>query len=109
MKRNISVVLLVIIVFFTSWSSYAQSIIEIKGTVTDSETEEPLTSATVVFSPLDRPSILGYGITNSEGAYQVKFNPKNDSLQLKVSYLGYKTFEKKILAKSQDLDISLEE
>src|SRR5699024_522581 len=44
----------------------------------------------------------------NEGAYQVKFNPKHDSLQLKVSYLGYKTLEKKILAKSQDLNISLE-
>src|SRR5699024_1287086 len=92
----------------TSWNVYAQSIIEIKGNVTDSETKKPLSSATVVLSPIDRPSILGYGITNNEGAYQVKFNPKHDSLQLNVSYLGYKTLEQKILAKSQELNISLE-
>src|SRR5699024_11293670 len=44
----------------------------------------------------------------NERANQVIFNTKHDSLQLKVSYLGYKTLEKKILAKSQDLNISLE-
>lgn len=108
MERGNFVVLLLLIVFITSWNVYAQSIIEIKGNITDSETKKPLSSATVVLSPIDRPSILGYGITNNEGAYQVKFNPKHDSLQLKVSYLGYKTLEKKILAKSQDFNISLE-
>lgn len=96
------------ILLFTTWASTAQSIIEIKGTVSDSETKEPLTSATVVFSPPTTSSILGYAITNKEGAYKVKFNPKNDSLTMKVSFLGYKTLEKKIVAKNQVLDVALE-
>ena len=107
MKKLISVASLLTILFFTSWSAYAQSIIEVKGTITDADTNQALASATVVFSPIDKPSILGYGITNMDGVYQVKFNPKSDSLQLKVSFLGYKTFEKKIAAQNQDLDISL--
>lgn len=108
MKKFKPLATLLAILFFTTWSTYAQSIIAINGKVTDSESNEPLTSATVVFSPIDKPSILGYGISDINGAYQVKFNPRSDSLQLKVSFLGYKTFEKKILAKDQEINISLE-
>src|SRR5699024_3385965 len=108
MVQNKSKLLFLVFSFLTTWSVMTQSIIEIQGKVSDSETQEPLSSATVVFSPTDKPSILGFGITDKDGAYHVKFNPKNDSLKLKVSYLGYKTFEKTISAKNKDLDISLE-
>src|SRR5690625_4045180 len=108
MIQNKSNSLFIVFLFLTTWSVIAQSIIEIQGKVSDFETQESLTSATVVFSPTDKPSILGFGITDKNGAYQVKFNPKNDSLRLKVSYLGYKTFEKTIPAISQEIDISLE-
>src|SRR5699024_3238918 len=64
-------------------------------------------SATVVFSPVGKSNILGYGITNKDGAYQVKLNPKADSLQLKVSFLGYEAYEKAIEAKAQEINISL--
>lgn len=94
--------------FFLTTSVFAQSIIEVKGKVSESDTQQVLTSATVVLSPPDAPSILGYGITDKEGTYHIKVNPKSDSLQVKVSFLGYKTFEKKIEAKSQSIDIVLE-
>lgn len=108
MKGLKSILLFLSLLLSTTWFSYGQSIIEIKGTVSDAETKELLTSATVVFSPLDASSIVGYAITDKEGAYQTKFNSKKDSLKMKISFLGYKTFEKKIAAKSQYLDISLE-
>jgi len=108
MKKFKPLASLLVILLFIICNAGAQSIIEIKGKVSDAESDEPLTSATVVFSPIDKPSILGYGITDKEGTYHVKLNPKSDSLQLKVSFLGYKTFEKKILAEGQDLVIALE-
>lgn len=95
------------LLLFTSLTSIAQSIIEINGKITDSETKDPLASATVVFSPIGKSNILGYGITNKDGAYQVKLNPKADSLQLKVSFLGYEAYEKAIEAKTQEINISL--
>lgn len=91
-----------------SLTSFGQSIIEISGRVTDAETKASLSSATVVFSPLETSSILGYAITDSEGAYSVKLNPKTDSLTVKVSFLGYTAFEKNIAAKKQSIDIILE-
>lgn len=97
---------LLLILSLWSLTSFAQ--IEITGKVTDIETEENLGSTSVVVSPKGKPNILGYAISDKEGKFHIKINATTDSLTVKVSTLGYATFEKNILAESQDLPITME-
>lgn len=102
MKNNF---LLLLLLFF-SFHSFSQ--IEISGKITDAETEENLSSTSVVISPKGKTNILGYSISDNEGKFLIKVNSSADSLSIKVSSLGYATYEKNIAAKSQDISISLE-
>lgn len=98
--------LLFIFLLFVSITGFAQ--IEIQGTVKDIQSEDPLGSSTVVLSPIGKTNILGYGISDSQGKFKVKVNTELDSLLIKISSLGYETFEKKIEAKDQNLEIFLD-
>lgn len=91
---------------FFGIQTFAQ--IEISGEIVDAETKEKLGSTSVVASPKESPSILGYAISNNDGKFKIKINPSTDSLVLKVSSLGYATVEKTIAAKTQELSIELE-
>ncbi|MBO3099204.1 TonB-dependent receptor [Gelidibacter pelagius] len=102
MKTNFLFVLL----SFYYLSSFAQ--IEITGKIIDSETEKTLGSTSIVVSPKGKSNILGYAISDSEGKFKIKITPTVDSLSIKVSSLAYTTFKKEILARNQDLTISLE-
>ncbi len=102
MKNN----LLFLLLFFFSFYSFSQ--IEISGKITDAETEEVLSSTSVVISPKGKTNILGYSISDQEGKFNIKVNSATDSLSIKVSSLGYATYEKNISAKSQEVNIALE-
>src|SRR5690625_2208757 len=102
MKNN----LLFLLLFFFSFYSFSQ--IEISGKITDAETEEVLSSTSVVISPKGKTNILGYSISDQVGKFNIKVNSATDSLSIKVSSLGYATYEKNISAKSQEVNIALE-
>ena len=95
------------ILLFLLFSLHSFSQVEISGKITDFETKENLGSTSVVISPKESSSILGYAISDNEGKFNIKVNPKTDSLTLKISSLGYETLEKTISAKTQNLSIAL--
>lgn len=92
---------------FFLWPLILPAQIEISGTITDAETQTPVGSASAVISPKGQTNILGYDISDSEGKFRVKLKPATDSITLKVSSLGYTTYEKRIPATSQELIITL--
>ena len=66
--------------------SYSQSILS--GKVTDADSGEPLIGASVIYGS-------GLGVsTDFDGNYSIKIS--NDEINVKVSYIGYKTIEKTI-------------
>tara|TARA_B100000902_G_scaffold163425_2_gene158637 strand:- start:60353 stop:63076 length:2724 start_codon:yes stop_codon:yes gene_type:complete len=66
--------------------NYSQSILS--GKVTDADSGEPLIGASVIYGS-------GLGVsTDFDGNYSIKIS--NDEINLKVSYIGYKTIEKTI-------------
>lgn len=85
-------------------SVYSQSVIS--GKVSD-ENEKELSGATVTLSKDSTGTILAYGISDGKGDFKVKINSQMDSLFLKMSYLGYKTWQGKIKNEDQQLNIKL--
>jgi hypothetical protein len=96
----------VIFYLFTlvTFSSYAQS--NFSGKVVD-ENNKGLSGATVMVSKDSTGTILAYGISSGKGEFKVKLDTELDSLFLKVSYIGYSTWQEHIQNKDQQLDIQL--
>ena len=68
---------------------------------------KPLPNVSVTVSRLSSKNVIAFGITGINGAYKVTVNSKEDSVQIRVSLLGYETIERPILNKSATLPFSL--
>ncbi|MBZ9631654.1 carboxypeptidase-like regulatory domain-containing protein [Salegentibacter sp. LM13S] len=87
-----------------SLSGYAQS--SLFGKILD-ENNQTLSGATVIVSKDTTGTILAYGISNGEGDFKVNLHTEVDSLFLKISYIGYRTWQQRIQNKDQRLEIAL--
>ncbi|OGU18172.1 MAG: hypothetical protein A2X61_02235 [Ignavibacteria bacterium GWB2_35_12] len=79
----------------------AQNVI-ITGKALDSVTQSPLISATVVLN--DKNKLTKYhGLTNKKGEFEIK-DVKRGEYTLKISYVGYRDFEKRINVKDKNIN-----
>jgi len=97
-------IFLCLISIFIISTGYSQ--IEISGQVFDDQGEK-LSGATVMLSKDSVSSILAYGISDANGKFRIAVKNESDSLFLKVSYMGFGTFQKTIRNKAQTLEIKL--
>ncbi len=97
MKKDI----LTLLLFIISISLFSQTS-TIFGYISDRETGERLIGATIY----DSNTNIG-STSNSYGFYSIKM-PKNDTIILTVSFVGYKSYQKTIILKeNKELNISL--
>ncbi|MGA9590453.1 MAG: carboxypeptidase-like regulatory domain-containing protein [Salegentibacter sp.] len=99
--RQLFLLLILILVAFTGYSQK-----EISGQIFDDQ-DEKLRGATVIVSKDSVSSILAYAISDADGKFKIAVKNKSDSLFLKVSYIGFGTFEKTIQNKAQSLEVKL--
>jgi hypothetical protein len=84
--------------------SFSQTF-ELKGIIQD-EQNQALSYANVIIEPVGKANALEYTITNDKGAYHFKLN--SDTYLITISYLGFKTQQKKITIDSNiNLDFNL--
>lgn len=104
MKIKVALLLLLI----NTFACFSQKKINVKGIVKDTE-HNFLSGATVIVQKLDSSEILVYSITDLNGFFSLNVSSELDSLEIKVSYLGYKSQTKKILNDTIALDFALSE
>ncbi|SFW77453.1 Carboxypeptidase regulatory-like domain-containing protein [Sinomicrobium oceani] len=80
----------------------------INGEITD-QNGIFLSSANVTASEIENTTVLSYAITDNEGQYTLKINSTLDTLQIRVSYLGYAAEEKVVPNQNQILNFELSE
>ncbi|MFC6858127.1 carboxypeptidase-like regulatory domain-containing protein [Zunongwangia atlantica] len=97
-------ILFIILSIFVVFAGYSQT--EITGQVFDDNSKK-LSGATIMISKDSVSSILAYGISDTDGKFKVAVKSESESLFLKVSYIGFATFEKTILNKAQQLEVKL--
>ena len=106
MKRLLSIALLVVFAGLTV-SVYAQTATKttkktkanVTGFVKDSEDGEALVRATIQVMTEDTTKMVAGGVTNTLGGYTLK-NVEEGTYIVKISYLGYHNFTRKITIKN---------
>lgn len=96
---------LVIVLLFNTLLCQGQS--SITGTVKD-DFGNILMGASVAIKNQDSSAFLSYDISDSKGNFSIDVKSEASNLVLSISYLGYKTLNKGIENKSQNLSIVLE-
>ncbi|MET6990494.1 TonB-dependent receptor [Sediminicola arcticus] len=98
--HNFFLVLLVVI-FFSSQSSFAQN--SISGTITGNEDQTPLEQVEIYFPQLEKGTL-----TNEKGIYSLSNIPVGP-YKIVITYLGFQTFSKTLDIKQGEnvLDVSL--
>ena len=94
------------LVFLCSGVSFAQNI-SITGKLLEKNTQLPLEAATVYLSSAADSTLVDYTITNKDGSFLISTKKITKPVVLKVSYLGFKNFNKleKELTQSKDFGI----
>jgi outer membrane receptor protein involved in Fe transport len=92
-KFQIAILLLA---FFVSFLNFAQTKpndfkIKIKGTIVEKVSKQPLEYATITFMNPTNPKVVGGGITNGKGEFEVEIAPGN--YVAKVEFISFKSIE----------------
>lgn len=112
MKKKIYYLLFVIIALLSGSKSFAQQKDStwtgiVKGIVWDSAHNSVLRAATVAVYTAKDADLIAYRLTNNFGEFSLNGLPIDIPLKLVASFVGYKSYEKKILIPSskKELDI----
>ena len=71
------------------------------------ENSEQLSGATVTVSKDSTSTILAYGITNGKGEFKVELPGQEETVFLKISYLGYSSWKQEITDHDRQLEVQL--
>lgn len=110
-KRNPGFIvrLLILLMICCSAAAGAMAQTVVSGKITDKSTSDPLLGATVSITPNGGKTRLG--VSDMDGKYRID-NLAAGQYRIKVSYMGYKTYEKSVSLGSSDnkvMNISLTE
>lgn len=67
----------------------------------------PLESATVHLERAKDSAVVSYSITDKDGKFTLEDKTYGNDFNLYVSYIGYKTYEKKVLLDTPDIDLEI--
>ncbi|MFD0940047.1 TonB-dependent receptor [Pedobacter boryungensis] len=104
MMNKIRLIMVVLFACFTV-PLFATELTEVKGKVTDANTKEPLSGATIYISDLKATTT-----TNASGEFTFTNIPVKGKFLVEVRYLGYKTTSKQVdLAENSQITFELEQ
>jgi len=98
--------LLLVFAFLFAFNSFSQEkSFEITGTLLAEDTKTALESATIYLERSKDSTVVSYTISDKEGKFKLESTTYNDSLNFYVSYVGYKTYFKKLAIDKEKIDL----
>ncbi|WP_225035434.1 outer membrane beta-barrel protein [Winogradskyella sp. SM1960] len=89
--------LAIVFAFLFALQSFSQEkSFEIIGTLKAEDSQQPLESATVYLERVKDSSVVTYTISDKDGKFKIENSTYDKDLNFYVSYVGYKTYFKKI-------------
>lgn len=103
MKKLHLLLVMVLTISFVN-PMFAIKLAEIKGKITDAQTKEPLSGATIYISDLKATTV-----SNANGEFLIKNIPSKGKFLVEVRYVGYKTTSQLVdLTNPENLNFALE-
>ena len=88
--------------------SFAQSnSFKITGKLIAEDDQSPLEAATVYLQRVKDSSLVTYTISDKNGAFSLEDKTPDESLNLFISYVGYKTYFQKIKLDKEEIDLEI--
>lgn len=78
---------------------------EIRGSLVDKETKNPLEAATVYLETIKDSTLVTYTITNQKGSFTLEGRSQIKDLRINISFLGYESYTKKIDISDEDISL----
>ena len=98
--------LFLVTAFFCLTLTFSQSKqFEIFGSISSASETSPLESATVHIERVKDSSVITYTITDKQGKFRLEDTSNDKSVNLFISYVGYKTFFKRIELNAETIDL----
>lgn len=102
MKKILSLIVMLCITSIM----YSQSVsYQITGTIKAEKGKSPLESATIHLEKIKDSSVVSYTISNDKGFFSLEGKSFQKELKLYVSFIGLKTYSKKITLSNKSLDL----
>ncbi|WP_291132897.1 outer membrane beta-barrel protein [Flavobacterium sp. UBA7682] len=99
--------LYLVLAFFITSITFAQSTISLKGKVVDETNKLPIESATVYLTSVKDSSVVDYTITNKVGGFNFKIRKSDKPVYLKISYVSYQDFKEDKVSLEVDKDFGI--
>lgn len=99
-------ILFFVLFFFLYLTNASAQKARVTGRVMDSETGDPLVSATVQILHSDSTGLVGGAMTNNMGGFTVK-NLAAGNYVIKVSYIGFRNFYRKVVVQEKQKESNL--
>lgn len=96
-----------VLVLILSFSAFSQNTVTVKGKLLDSTTQLPLEAATVYLSNVADSTVIDYTITDKNGFFLMNTRKINKPVFLKISYIGYKTFQQEMKTLDENRDFGV--
>lgn len=84
-----------------------QKAFKLSGTLIAADTNKPLESATVYLERQKDSTLVTYTISDKEGKFQIQDKTYDETLNLYISYIGYKNYYKEIKIDRAFIDLSV--
>ena len=102
MKKTILGLLLIVI----SHLSFSQTKkFEITGTLLSDIDKSPLESATIYLKKIKDSTLINYTISNQNGKFTLEDKTSAKAINLFISYIGFKTYQRKIELNKSNIDL----
>ncbi|WP_349664254.1 TonB-dependent receptor [Cellulophaga lytica] len=97
--------LVVMLTTLTSYSQSKQQPFTVTGTIITADNNQPLESATVYLQRVKDSSLVTYTITDQKGAFTLEGKTYDATLNMFISYIGYKTYTNKITVAKNKINL----
>lgn len=84
--------------------TYSQNSFTLKGKILDKSSNLPIESATIYITSVKDSTVLDYTITNKFGNFEFTVKKNPNPTVLKVSFVGFKEFQKKVENLNSNID-----
>ncbi|MFP4845365.1 outer membrane beta-barrel protein [Winogradskyella sp. PE311] len=98
---------LVFTLLFSAFLFSQEKSFEITGEIKAEDDQSPLESATIYLERVKDSSVVSYTISDKEGKFNLKGTTYDESLNLYVSFVGYRTFYKRVKIDKEIINLNI--